>query len=111
MGTDALARDLLNVEPRQYLTLSGFPSSGDTSKWHVNKAVAMGPSTGGKTYAIVLQRSDASAEWLAIIIEDNSDGIEFSTFNHFEGEEPSLRGDDPGTSVDPNGISVADVES
>lgn len=111
MGTDALARDLLNVEPRQYLTLSGFPSSGETSNWHVNKAVAMGPSTGGKTHAVVLQRGDASAEWLAIIIENKPDGIEFSSFNHFEGAEPKLSGNDPGETVDPDGISVVDVES
>jgi hypothetical protein len=111
MAADAFGRDLLRLEPREYVTLEGFPSSGETSRWHVNKAVTIGSSAEGTNHAIILQRADASDEWLAITIEDKPDGLEFTTFNHIQDAMPPAGGEEPGDRIDPAGISLKSIES
>lgn len=80
--------DLLNLEEYAFTRLRGVDD--EPSDWHVNKrllvaadgedAPAMlerviegGPGGEGVSHALILQRADASAEWLVLIVNEHDD--------------------------------------
>lgn len=95
-----------DLEPQSFVRISGFDE--EPSDWHVNNNFTIGAGPGNPlegilnqftadsvdldddttiTHGIVLQRADASEEWLAIIVEETSESIEVNHVAHMESPE------------------------
>lgn len=89
---------LLNLQESDFVRLAGdAPANGE---WHVNdhivftttddpegmlKRVVAGGSPGdGSRHGYVLQRADATAEWLALVVDETQQGGDLTTVAHFD---------------------------
>lgn len=114
------AHEFAALGTETFITLDGFD---EKSNWHVNEHFAigsgmkpllmqlLGPDTddiaaGDDTarHGIVLQRADASEEWLAIVVGQTDDGWDFRTSAHVDG--PTA---DP-EPVDPSNWTIEQIE-
>lgn len=90
------------LEPRDFVRLVGLPFEEDSSDWHVNDKMVF--SAGGAAFSdlltaltpdgvesddvsevYVLQRADASEDWLTLVLEDGEVAEAFRT-EHPEGD-------------------------
>jgi hypothetical protein len=100
------ATEFAKLRPEQFVTLSGLSFESGTSDWHVNDVVGFNKGekplnavlkamngqsdTMSGTYrCIVLQRADASAEWLGIVIKSTELGWDYEQLFRFKGSSPS----------------------
>lgn len=110
MGTDSFATRLLNLEPRQFVTLSGYPESGDTSRWHVNKATQISGGT-QINHAIVLQASDGDKNWIIATVVESRSGVEIDKLAAFEGEPPAgMEPDEHAEDLDPADLDIVSID-
>lgn len=104
MDADTMAE----VEPREYVTLTGYPDD-DESRWHVNKAVEMGTPE-RVNLAIVLQAANADPHWLAIILTGGPNNWTVDKMHAFEGEKPDNPvADDHANDIDPDEVTVMSI--
>jgi len=111
--TDAETRPLtamVDASPRTFVRVEGLPFEDGPSTWHVNDHPVIGSEGAAEmSHALVLQRGDASDEWLAVVIE--GDGTEWGVEMLTRSRGADAMRTDDGEPVDPDGVRVTlDVE-
>lgn len=101
-----LGETLANAEPRSMLLLRGV-IDGETTEWHVNKNSAIMAGEATRRHAIVLQKADASEQWVTAILDKTNEGWNFDELTLFEGDPPrGMSADEHGESLDPEDVTV-----
>lgn len=110
MTGGSTAKRLASAQPRQFVTLDGYPE-GETSRWHVNNAPRI-ESADSITLPLVLQADDGSEHWLVIKLLYDGGSWMTEDVTSFEGDPPQgMEAGDHGESIDPDQISLVKIEN
>jgi hypothetical protein len=92
--------NFIDLDPKTFVRLTGVPTDDRPSDWHVNKHVTVtrGPSPAARNHSLVLQRADASEEWLVIGIKPAGDPVMEARMAPGPDETP--------VSVDPGALTI-----
>ena len=104
-------RTLAGIEPRQTVTIEGYPD-GEATRWHVNNAPRIGTAE-NLTVTPVMQAADGSDHWLVAFLNRTEDGEwTLDRVLAFKGHPPGgVDAEDHGTELDDSGLSIDTIDS